>query len=250
MANSLISGSNSYQLTSTRINCEIYLNDKNPNKGIKIEQESILKVDIWTNIFTFIPTFYLELLDNGRIFNSITIQENMPLFIKLYKPSIDSSNTCSPWVNSEFIIKNFQITTFPSGSETMYGYQIVGTLSARSALVEIITYPDSSFINLLNSKKTSIEAIKTIAMNSGLGYTCDIDNFSDSSNWLEVNKTAKYAIEDIIKHSYFSDEDIALSYVDLSKLLNIKSLKKATSSTPLCNFMIASLAQKMKKDRI
>lgn len=247
MANSLISGSESYQLFKTRINCEIYLNDKDPNKGIKIEQESISRIDIWTSIFTFIPTFYLELIDNGRIFNTITLQENMPVYIKLYKPSVEGQNTAAPWVNTKCIIKNFQVTSYASGSETIYAYQIVGTLAARNAIIENITYPEASYLNLLNTKKTSIEAIKSIALNVGLGYSCDFDSM-DAMNWLEINKSAKNAIEHINKYSYISDEDISLIYVDLNNILNIKSLKNATSSSPLCNFMISTLAQKMKKE--
>lgn len=248
MTNSVISGSNSYSFAKSRINCEIYLNDKNPNKGIKVEIESINRVDIWTNIFSFIPTFYLELIDNGRIFNTITLKENMPIYIKLYKPASPGLNDCNPWVESKFIIKDFQITPFENPGETTYAYQIVGTGSARLAMIEKITYPDSSFIDILNLKKTSLDVIKTLSLNASLGFNTDINAMNDASNWLEINTTVKNAIDDILNYSYLADDDIALAYVDLDNTLNVKSLKNATNSTSLCTFMSAKLSQKMQKD--
>lgn len=248
MANSVINGSDSYSFVKSRINCEIYLNDKNPNKGIKVEQETINRVDIWTNIFTFIPIFYMELIDNGRLFNTITFKENMPIYIKLYKPAVNGLNISKPWVETACIIKDFQITPFENPAETTYVYQIVGSVAARDSIIEKITYPDNSFTDILNLKKTSLDVIETLASNTGLGFDTDIDNCNDASNWLEINTTVKEAIDDLLTYSYIADDDIALAYVDLSNTLNVKSLKKATNSSPLCTFMSAKLAQKMKKD--
>jgi predicted chitinase len=76
------------------------------------------------------------------------------------------------------------------------------------------------------SKKTSFNALKTIAEEVGLGFNSNIDDTDDEMTWINTGERLYEFIEKIVDMSYKSDEAFLLSYIDYYYGLNFVELEK------------------------
>jgi predicted chitinase len=75
-------------------------------------------------------------------------------------------------------------------------------------------------------KKTSFNALKTIAEEVGLGFNSNIDNTDDEMTWINTGDKLHKFIQKIVDKSYKSDEAFLISYLDYFYGLNYIEIEK------------------------
>jgi len=75
--------------------------------------------------------------------------------------------------------------------------------------------------------KTSYDLLKEIASKSKLGFASNIDNTNDLMMWINPADSNLEFIQNVVKHSYRSDESFMLSYIDFYYNLNYVDIEVA-----------------------
>jgi len=109
---------------------------------------------------------------------------------------------------------DFKITKFSVNGST---YTITGTIDASKLYIK-------SYKSLSNM--TSFEALKSIAIDCGLGFASNIDNTDDKMTWINTGVRNYEFVDMIVEASYKSDETYLLCYIDLYYNLTYVDLEK------------------------
>jgi predicted chitinase/N-acetyl-anhydromuramyl-L-alanine amidase AmpD len=109
---------------------------------------------------------------------------------------------------------DFKITKFSVNKKV---YNITGVIDVGELYVK-------KFSSI--SKKTSFNALKTIAEQFGLGFNSNIDDTDDEMTWINTGERLYEFIEKIVDMSYKSDEAFLVSYIDYFYGLNFIELEK------------------------
>ena len=121
-------------------------------------------------------------------------------------------NARSP--NLKSIHLKFKIEEFKDLSDGTY--RINGTLDISELYrIKYATYNGTSF-----------EAIRNICRELKLGFNSNIENTIDSMPWRNTGMTQYSFIEDIIAHSYISDESFMVGYIDYYYCFNYVDVEK------------------------
>lgn len=155
-----------------------------------------------------IPKIRFSFMDpNGIMKNQGTPQDNttMDLFL-----NSTSSNLKS--IHFKFKIEEF-IQGKPTNGQI---HTIVGT----------IDIPNLYVLNNNSYNGTSYESLRTICKELGMGFNSNISNTNDNMSWKNPNKKPYEFIEDIIDHSYISDESFMVGYIDFYYCFNYVDVEK------------------------
>ena len=109
---------------------------------------------------------------------------------------------------------DFKITKFSVDNRT---YNITGVIDVSELYIK-------KFQSV--SKKTSFNALKTIAEEIGLGFNTNIDDTDDEMTWINTGERLYEFIERIVDMSYKSDEAFLAAYIDYFYGLNFIELEK------------------------
>ena len=87
--------------------------------------------------------------------------------------------------------------------------------SSKYRVEGIIDIPKLYVRKFLNfSNKTSLEALQDLARELGLGFCTNINNTNDKQNWINIGKTQRDFMKNIVENSYISDTSFQVCYVD------------------------------------
>ena len=102
----------------------------------------------------------------------------------------------------------FKVESFKDGGGGMY--TIVGTLD-----MSLLYRTDYKSYN-----GTSFEVLRNICKELGLGFNSNIQNTDDSMLWRQSGRRKYEFMQDIIAHSYISDNSFMVAYIDYYYCLN------------------------------
>ena len=115
-------------------------------------------------------------------------------------------------IHMSFKIENFSQGAYIPGQK----FEITGT----------INIPNLYLVNNKSYNDTSFGAIRQICKDLEIGFNSNIDNTQDKMPWRNSNKKPFLFIDDIIFHSYISDESFMIGYIDYYYCFNYVDVEK------------------------
>lgn len=172
--------------------------------GNIIKAEDIVSFSIFHD--GILPNFTLDFKDTNNLMKDTGApqdQTNIDVFINSNSPNIKSVHL------------QFKIDNFDKGRRNL-NMSLSGTLNVGDLYVQ----------NNKSYKGTSFEVLRTICKELGLGFNSNIENTSDSMSWRNTNKRPYEFMEEIIRHSYISDESFMIGYIDYYYCFNYVDVNK------------------------
>ncbi|MFW6243175.1 MAG: hypothetical protein ACOC2W_03355 [bacterium] len=166
------------------------------------------------------------------------IDELFPLDDEIVSLFIQSSSENLMPVRMDFKITEFNVVR----SDKRINYVIVGLLN-----VDYLYYQDTFADN-----NTSFGILRKLAKKSNLGFATNIDDTDDLMMWINANDSNMEFIQDIVKHSYKSDNSFMLSYIDFYYNLNYVDIETELDQdiSEVRGILSGSNFSKKRKDRI
>jgi hypothetical protein len=136
-------------------------------------------------------------------------KEGMPLDNDFFELFLNSG---SPNVKS--IHMRFKIVDFKENKNKSYTF------------VGFVDLKDFYKINFKSYTGKSIDVLRELSKEMGLGFNSNINDSTDSMKWINTGKKMREFINDIIDHSYISDDSFILGYIDFYYCFNFVDIEK------------------------
>lgn len=197
----------------------------------------------------FVPTLDLIFSDgSGEFSGSYFPKRN--LMVSLF---INSDNPKFKPIRSDYLITSIKSIPHQNrGNRTMLASGITYIIKAELFVPRLYNNISKGYSNM-----TSIDVLKTICKELGLGFAQNEFTSDDSMTWINPNTSPYNFIRDILNHSYIRDKEFVTGFISKELILNMinvneqlkngeTSLTFPTSATPL----IKSLSQDQKNELI
>jgi len=163
----------------------------------------------------FLPRIYIQFRDtSGQLIDPL-----FPIDDTILKVFIQADSDILMPVRMDFKITDIN----PIKSKPGDNYDVIFGLSG----ILNVDYLYNTFF--VSHKDTSYNVLKTLASEAGLGFASNINDTDDSMVWINpANHYLEY-IQNIIKHSYKSQESFMFAYVDFYYNLNYVDIETALS---------------------
>lgn len=172
--------------------------------GTEIQSSDISSLYLYYD--NLIPKCKLVAYDTMGLF---TAPDTMPLNDSKFEIFISSSNRNLKSIHLKFKIEFNKENK--NGTNTITG---------------ILDLEDFYKIKYDSIRGTSFEVLKEISKRLNLGFNSNISNTKDSMNWVRMGVKYVDYINDIIKHSYISDDSFMMGYIDYYWCFNYVDLEK------------------------
>ena len=172
--------------------------------GIQIRPSSISKLFLYHD--GLLPKCKVIFADDLGIIES---PESTPLNDTKFELFLNSGSDVLKSIHLKFKLEINQKNR--SGSNT-----ITGTLDLKNFYTE----------DYKSYQGTSLEVLKAVSAEFGLGFNSNISNTDDSMKWSRRGDEEEEFIEDIILHSYISDNSFLRGYIDFFWCFNYVDLEK------------------------
>lgn len=189
------------------------------------------------NMFSTLPTMYLEIVDAGGTMSEDPIIIGRELFIEIQpKAKKDVEKRSSPvFIASK--IESFYFKTNSYTGATVYHVNCV--LSATAFVNKVITYPEKVAGDTLGLAEKSTDVVKNVAGLGGLSVACDISTV-DSMHWINNSLTCKDFVDKVVNHSWIAEDDATLFYVTLNGWGHYTSIKTMCNNQNVKNIILQS----------
>lgn len=188
--------------------------------NLPIDQSSILSLKLWHK--GMVPMCSLIFQDNTGKLRTDTIQDNT-----IFQVFIDSKSADLKSIHMEFKVVEFNENT--QNSE----YSVVGVMNIPYTNGPNKTYTASGvggnalYVQSYKSfEGTSVDAIRQICKDLGVGFNTNIDKADDKMKWITNGITMEKSIEEIIRHSYISEKSFIWGYFDYYYCFNLIDMEK------------------------
>ena len=188
--------------------------------NLPIDQSSILSLKLWHK--GMVPMCSLIFQDNTGKLRTNTVQDNTIFRIFIDSKSVDLKN-----IDMEFKVVEFNENT--QNSE----YSVVGVMNIPYTNGPNKTYTASGvggnalYVQSYKSfEGTSVDAIRQICKDLGVGFNTNIDKADDKMKWITNGITMEKSIEEIIRHSYISEKSFIWGYFDYYYCFNLIDMEK------------------------
>jgi len=171
--------------------------------GYQINERDISSLTLYNE--GLVPKVQITFADSLGIMK----KEGFPLDNTKFEIFINSGSSNLKFVHLRFKLENFQ-------NNKRGSYTITGTLDLKD-----FYKPSYKSYN-----GTSFEVLRTISKELELGFNSNINNTTDSQKWTNTGKLPKDFINDIVSHSYISDESFLMGYIDFNYCFNYVDLEK------------------------
>jgi len=173
-----------------------------------IDIESLINFNIFQN--EILPTMHLSFYDKDRGFTSY----QFPIVKPLVSVYIAPSNGKLKAISGDFLITD--IRSF-SLSDEIVRYDIVGELYVPNL------YSNKS---IALRDMTSVQALREIASNLGLGFATNEDSTDDKMTWINPNLNYKTFIRQITNRAYKNEKSFFTCFIDRNYILNFINVEK------------------------
>jgi len=178
--------------------------------GAIIESKDVKKLIIFND--KIIPSIEIEFADP----TSKIVDEKYPLDDSIISIFINATDD-----NLMAIRMDFKITEF----YTIKGRENDDTLIFRS--IAVLNIDGLYLLDYESHEGASFQVLRNISKELGLGYSSNISSTNDSMVWVN-NADYKYLfINDIVKHSYISDDTFLFGYIDFYYNFNYVDIETA-----------------------
>lgn len=207
----------------------ILFKDKDPTKGITLQQNNLKLIEITESMFNLLPTISIVFKDAGRFFYEYHIQSGDAIYVTI---SSSGNKNAKPILDTKFIVQSIHMR--PDASSETAEFEIMGIFAAESYLNDVFTYPNSnSVLNGNYIKKQSSTVISEIAKEIGMKTTTEDTDYSDFSYWLCCNETRSQFLDRIVSHAWVNENDAPILYADKYGVLHYTTVKKLAEG-PRC----------------
>lgn len=171
--------------------------------GFQIDQRYITSLDLYYD--GLVPGVRIVFVDSMGIMK----KDGFPLDDTKFEIFLNSGSKNIKSIHLKFKLKEFQENRKKS-------YTITGILDLK----------DFYKIRYQSYKGTSFETLRKISSELGVGFNSNIVNTNDSMTWVNNGKLFPTFISDIITHSYISDTNYVLGYIDYYYCFNYVDIEK------------------------
>lgn len=171
--------------------------------GFQIDQRYITSLDLYYD--GLVPGVRIVFIDSMGIMK----KDGFPLDDTKFEIFLNSGSKNIKSIHLKFKLKEFQ-------ENRKKTYTITGILDLK----------DFYKIRYQSYKGTSFETLRKISSELGVGFNSNIVNTNDSMTWVNNGKLFPTFISDIITHSYISDTNYVLGYIDYYYCFNYVDIEK------------------------
>lgn len=179
--------------------------------GLRLSEEALLGFTLVQN--DFLPTIFFSFIDSTKNFTF----DSFPVITPIASIYIAPTNKMLKSISGDYLITSIRSMVLPNGA---IRYDYSGEL----------------YVPRLNSNKsiayrsmTSVEAMRAIAKDLGLGFATNEDQTSDSMTWINPNLNYKTFIQKIAERAYKSEKSFFQAFIDRNYVLNFINVERQYS---------------------
>lgn len=234
--NQLIRGSG--ELGGGYVDFKIWIGElNNPDGGLVIPNSDVDGFEIVENMFSFLPSFSIQIADSGRLFNSHLIKAGDELCVSLSPndSTYDEEVIIKPFLLASYVIQG--IESIPVINENYFLQRLFCIYNAESVLNEVLVYPpnDDYFKESGRKRIRSSEVLSEVLKDTSLGFVEMVET-DDVSHWVSCNETKKDFIERVVDSAWVGENDSPLIYTNKNGIVYLNSIKNLSESSSRLNF--------------
>lgn len=172
--------------------------------GVQIQTKDVIKLFLYYE--DFIPKCKVTLSDSQGLINS---PKTMPLNDTKFEIFLNSGSDILKSIHLKFKLEINQSNK--NGTNTLTGILDIGEFYKR---------------NFKSYNGTSFEVLKRISTELELGFNSNITNTDDNMKWRRRGISTQAFLNEIIRHSYISDDSFLMGYIDYYWCFNYVDLEK------------------------
>jgi len=181
--------------------------------NLNIQSDQMILLELYND--QFLPRVYVQFRDtSGQLIDPL-----FPIDDTILKVFIQPDSEVLMPIRMDFKITDIN----PIKSKSGDNYDIIFGLSG----ILSVDYLYNSFF--ISHEDTSFNVLKKLASEAGLGFATNIGDTDDKMVWINPADQYLEYIQNIIKHSYKSQESFMFAYVDFYYNLNYVDIETALS---------------------
>jgi hypothetical protein len=173
-----------------------------------IGAEELINFTILQN--EFLPSIRLSFYDMDMGFTSYQFPINKPIISVFVAPSNGKLKS----ISGDFLITDIRSFVV---NPTVIRYD----LTAELYIPKLYTNTSIAYRNM-----TSVEALRKIASDLGLGFATNEDSTDDQMTWINPNLNYKTFIQQIVARSYKNEKSFYTCFIDRNYILNFVNVEK------------------------
>jgi hypothetical protein len=176
--------------------------------GMTIPAEEMLSFTLYQN--DFLPRIHLSFMDNNYGFTTNQFPTKKPIVSVFLAPS----HTKLKSLSADFLITEIRSINIPDDG---IRYDFIGEL-----------YVPNLYANKSAAYRsmTSVEALRKIAGELGLGFATNEDRTDDTMTWINPNLNYKTFINQITNRAYKNEKSFFTCFIDRNYILNFVNVEK------------------------
>lgn len=191
---------------------QVVLNSIN---GEQIPKSAIMKLTLFEDIFSLLPTAVIDMTDSGEYFNIGDLKVGQTLYIQ-YKPS---KNFASEKARPSYISTRMKIISMNAEQNLntlQHNYHIVCCYDALKILSSTVPYPQRSELASLNfvAEEYSVYAIMAQLAAGGLSVS-EYVNSNDKMKWINTRHKISECVNKFLDHSWIAEDDAMLAFTTM-----------------------------------
>jgi len=182
---------------------------------LSIQSDQMILLQLFND--QFLPRIYIQFKDtSGQLIDPL-----FPIDDTILKVFIQADSDILMPVRMDFKITDIN----PIKSKSGDNYEIIFGLSG----ILDVSYLYNTFF--VSHKDTSFNVLKQLSKEAGLGFASNINDTDDSMVWINPAKHYMDYMQNIIKHSYKSQDSFMFAYIDFYYNLNYIDIETALNES-------------------
>lgn len=176
--------------------------------GLAITQRDLISFTLAQN--DFLPNVYFSFIDSSKVYTS----DGFPTMTPIVSIYVAPSNKALKSISGDYLIYNIRSMMLPDG-RIRYDY------SGELYVPQLNTNKSVAY-----SKMTSVDALRAIAKDLGLGFATNEQQTSDKMTWINPNLSYKTFIQNISDRAYKNEKSFYQVFIDRGYVLNFINVEK------------------------
>lgn len=222
----------------------VLYNSSEKGKGITIEQDTIVSIQVTEYLNTKLPMMTIKIQDGGLWYNTYLFEIGKNIRVTITPKRMSEDQVVQPYIDCDYIIQGIEYTT--ELTKKQYMYTLTCICGTEKYINSICNWPqDATFSLTSDYSKNSKEVLDEIVSESGLKFIArDSQDPTDKMLWLCTNFTYKGFIDKIVNHAWWGVENCPIAYIDRNKNFIYDTLNNLCSKGVSNSFMLDTLYNK------